>query len=143
MNNMDTREIKFRAWVFDEKMVDVEYLKNGKPKWFDIESQDLSDYNDDAILLQYTGLKDKNGVEIYEGDLVECFDYKRSCGVGQIKFGKFDSSHEGGYSRYHYHQGFFIEGSNGEQIRDGMKEDIEWKDVVVIGNIYQNPELLK
>ena len=92
---------------------------------------------------QYTSRKDKNGKEIYEGDIVNCYDDKQVCGKGEIKFGRFMSSHEGGHSRYHYHQGFYILGKDGKQIWDNSSEDIDWQEVEIIGNIYENPELLE
>ena len=52
------REIKFRAW-------DKDLLKMYS-KWTVIPDDDRS-----HILMQYTGLKDKNGVEIYEGDILK------------------------------------------------------------------------
>ena len=73
------REIKFRAWIksgFDEDV---------KPFMTDVASIDFSEFGhslktpeddnewdikENCILMQYTGLKDKNGKEIYEGDIV-------------------------------------------------------------------------
>ncbi|WP_149711091.1 YopX family protein [Campylobacter concisus] len=58
------REIKFRAW-------DKEKAKMDKNFRFD-EFNDVNDYfaDDDFVFMQYTGLKDKNGKEIYEGDIL-------------------------------------------------------------------------
>lgn len=109
------REIKFRAWCkLDEILYDWERVK----KEFTLE------YFDDRGLIfqQYTGLKDKNGVEIYEGDIV---NHYWSNEVGESFCHKtviknpFDyKANEAMYFNY----------------CDGLE---------VIGNIYENPELLK
>ena len=60
----DPREIKFRAWDKNQKrmgFLDLSSSDFGDPSWLNA-----------GVLMQYTGLKDKNGVEIYELDIIKC-----------------------------------------------------------------------
>lgn len=117
------REIKFRAWNKKDKvMVDVAAINFGPSGlWSLIEDADDAELQleDNYELMQYTGLKDKNGREIYEGDIVKNeygkvmevqYDPRSAAfGVGDYYFGTIGSG----------------------------------KTLEVIGNIFDNPELLE
>ena len=124
------REIKFRA--FDGKRMlfmglggfcDFELCGGELFEW---DSTGFEIHEKDYPLMQYTGLKDKNGVEIYEGDIVSPVTINNSIGAAVIKYNL---------------AGFIAQHQFGEILdcdAGYMGFDIE-----VIGNIHQNPELIE
>ena len=124
------RDIKFRAWDEQNKVMnnEVEFIRSGIDgnDWilFKSDKQKLEDGNvlnnpyfqQQIKLMQYTGLKDKNGVEIYEGDIV-AFDNNGFNDKGVVIYDR----------PCFIVEGFFL-------IDNSLK---------VIGNIYENPNLLK
>ena len=131
------REIKFRAWNRKEMRYDVN-INDGKPvrkgyQWFN-ESNDVHD----SEPMQFTGLQDKNGKDIYCGDL---FNHVLSTDIkGVVKFGKYTHWIDGLQIEYGYHFGFYVDFNNG---RDRMDLGYWAKHSEIIGNIYENPELCK
>lgn len=123
------REIKFRAWHPDQGMTMTPVLSTSSYTGKVIcTGYDKNLHEITLALMQYTGLKDKKGVEIYEGDIVSSDFYEP-----EIKcLAAISYSNE--YAQY-----CFVNASgdlNGEQ--DAFK----YGNLTVIGNIHENPELL-
>jgi uncharacterized phage protein (TIGR01671 family) len=64
------REIKFRAWT-EEKMISPENMNGIGGEFYRGALEKHSDPIEDYVLMQYTGLKDRNGKEIYENDIIQ------------------------------------------------------------------------
>lgn len=88
---------------------------------------------DEETLGQYTGLKDKNGTKIFEGDIVAyTFDDGTTKIDGVVKYGGFNCSCCSGVYGWYIDAGDIRELANGDYTR-----------LVVIGNIHDNPELVE
>lgn len=119
------KNIKFRAWrnTGIQKMISWDQLMEAQ---FNCISQvfDSGCYT----LMQYTGLKDKNGKEIYEGDILES-DTRFTKVVWHEQMGMWDCS--------------FIKYKKGKTDVEDLEPHF-WKlRCTVVGNIYENKELLK
>lgn len=91
------------------------------------------------IPLQYTGLKDKNGKEIYEGDIVVNHLYSKEY-KSIIKYGVFNVKCCGCCYQYHKVCGFYLEDLNSDEESDIELDENTLDNLEVIGNIYDNKE---
>ena len=126
------RETKFRAWDKQDKRM-ITHKQDFIPLLVTSAGVfRLSPFHKEPVyhlgpkdrfeLMQYTGLKDKNGAEIYEGDIVQSKDYLPS-------IVEYDESR----CCFMFHDLVVADG-------EYYKVHEEWE---VIGNIYENPELLE
>ena len=120
------KDIKFRVWdnernaMFNSKSVDIDFFEgkieitSDTIRYDEVYTDEIKDFE----LMQYVGCKDKNNKEIYEGDIVKTKEH-----IGQIIYSKgmFFIDVKGDFYLPIYNASEFME---------------------VIGNIYENPDLL-
>lgn len=125
------REIKFRIWHNDQILyitpeAELQLNFGMNDGWSLWEPYGEIATHREAELMQYTGLKDRNGKEIYEGDL---FKLENHWDTYQVSFKKGSYGIEG------------VSGSPFISFERISREDYELSEV--IGNIYENPELIE
>lgn len=139
------RELKFRAWDNLEKdyLNEEDMAINNLNNIFIFEIYDKNDTdlwytrllpdpdNKRHVIEQYTGLKDKNGREIYEGDIVSVRDspvaVEDEKGVCYVAWSSVLA-------------GFILKGSDAYKFDEQSLSDLK---LIIIGNIHENPELLE
>ena len=127
------RDIKFRAWNKNtKKMYKIGQITLEKGTWnYEPDNREYVGmsipYQPSSMLMQYTGLKDKNGKEIYEGDIVKAVftDEEESEMKGVVIYAEAGAC-------------YMVIANNGDEWDLGYLDKIE-----KIGNKWDNPELLE
>ena len=152
---MNNRPFKFRVWSKTKKnwLNSIVIGDTGIPFIFYVEVNDKQEVINkvftldgfDPIIQQYTGLKDKNGKEIYEGDIVYVYDPANKF---VVKFGKVIrnvvSYDEKSTNKLEFNT-FHFEATDNKKAYQSITEnecgEHDLNGTVIIGNIFENPEL--
>ena len=137
------REIKFRAWNKNKEIMVYKNEDGERDYWDGVNANNVEIVNnrfecaneEGLIYSQYTGLKDKNGTEIYEGDIVITHENRIQKVIWHNNGFKLEYKFKRSYRGESYWE-------TRKDIELSESNDKRWG-IEVIGNIYENPELLK
>jgi uncharacterized phage protein (TIGR01671 family) len=123
------RETKYKFWTGSEMLTEGFFINPDGIVWSWIDYKHTSSFVQKGELIQYTGLKDKNGTEIYEGDVVKYNRneyYRDAEETSEVKYDGY------GFAPMKYHR----------NIEDDSFYSCLISDIEVIGNVFENPELI-
>lgn len=149
---------KFKFWTGTEMLTEGFFINADGTVWAWVDYRCTNSFVLKGDLIQYTGLNDKNGKEIYEGDIVVCSYFKMSLGInlgvtevdaelkGVIDFNDLSLCVTNIVSEKWSHYTGYDDGEGSCEItylHDVYEGSTEAEmSIEVIGNIYENPELL-
>lgn len=118
----------------------VRYGFTNQEKWYIVPAYASDLYSfliDKNTICQCTGLKDKNGKLIWENDVIK---YHFGNAYAQIRYGAYQSCFD---SQETEHIGFYVDWSESRNYRKDLGYWINMVNAEVVGNIFDNPELIK
>lgn len=123
------REIKFRMWNNGEMIYAPHYLSSNLSPYITLNGLFYVDgvHQKDMTLMQFTGLLDKTGKEIFEGDILRSEECLYEYGDKTVVF---------------FYKGSFC-GSFDYDVTPFNLSDVDMNEFEVVGNIFENQELLK
>jgi uncharacterized phage protein (TIGR01671 family) len=138
------REIKFRAWDKNKKIMSPVWgigwkgwqgIEESEINYVELEDNGVYDVSEiECVLMQFTGMLDKNGKEIYDGDILKVYfhydgDYFTKEQLCAVVFEEAE---------------FYGKPFKNKGIQNSFYEALNQKEIIeIIGNIHENPELLK
>jgi len=126
------RTFKFRAWDKNKKymfeVIGISWFANHSSIW-QVSGYDILEPIDNVDIMQFTGLLDKNGREIFEGDILEVNLTRRDGFCGKVVW---------------RNNGWRIKNIDARPIKESDRIwDMNHENMLIIGNIYESPELLE